>query len=79
MASDDDPHTFARILEGDAPGESRLRCSCGWTSVSAPGHLLDLDVHIADVNGISFEEQKQRTTKALRAIGIACPDPRPLN
>jgi len=72
-------HTFARLLEGDQPGESRIRCSCGWTSVSAPGHLLDLDIHFAEVNNVSYEEQKQRTAEALRAAGITCPDPKPLN
>ena len=61
-------HIFTGITKGDQPGESRLHCSCGWTSASAPGWLLDMDIHIAEVNGISYQEQKKRTASAMRKL-----------
>lgn len=61
-------HTFADLIVGDRPHTSRIRCSCGWTSASYGPEGLDFDVHIAEVNGISFEEQKARTARVLRAL-----------
>jgi hypothetical protein len=72
-------HTFAGLREGNQPGEERISCTCGWTSVSAPPALLDLDVHFAEVNGISYDKQKTRTAKLMRQLGAARPDPEPLN
>lgn len=78
-------HAFSHILDGDRPGEGRIVCLCGWTSEIAPSHKLDLDVHFAEVNGISYEEQKQRTARAMRQIQglpeIKDPkeDPKPMN
>lgn len=74
-----DDHLFAGHLDGDRPGELRIRCTCGWASASAPGQLLDLDVHLAAVNGVSYEEQKHRTAQVMRRLGIAWPDPKPMN
>jgi hypothetical protein len=74
-----DDHTFSHNLDGDLPGEERIACTCGWTSVSAPPELLDLDVHFAEVNGISYEEQKQRTAKTMRQLGSTWPNPKPTN
>lgn len=72
-------HTFSHPLDGDHPNEGRIACTCGWTSVSAPREQLDIDVHFAEVNGISYEEQKQRTAALMRKLGMSWPDPQPLN
>lgn len=72
-------HAFAGFVDGDRPGESRLRCMCGWTSVSAPSEFLDIDVHYAELNGITYEEQKKRTARVMRQLGSAWPDPKPSN
>ena len=60
-------------------------CVCAVGRQIAPRHKLDLDVHFAEVNGISYEEQKQRTARAMRQIQglpeIKDPkeDPKPMN
>lgn len=56
-----DDHMFSHRPDGDRPGEERIACTCGWVSVSALPELLDLDVHFAEVNGISYDEQWGRT------------------
>jgi hypothetical protein len=75
-------HAFAGTVDGDQPDERRITCACGWRSASGPEQLLDLDVHFAEVNGISYEEQKQRTTETMRRLmgeKSAWPDPKPTN
>jgi hypothetical protein len=80
-----DDHMFSHRPDGDRPGEGRIACTCGWVSVSAPPELLDLDIHFAEVNGISYDEQRARTAKTMhqlrgdQARGIACPEPKCMN
>lgn len=77
-ASPDD-HLLSHYLDGDCTGEERIVCTCGWTSKSAPPALLDLDVHFAEVNGISYADQKLRTAELLRKFGNAWSDPESTN
>ncbi len=67
---------FVDLLDGERPGEARIKCACGWVSESRPGHELDLDVHFAEVNGVTYEEQKRRTRDQLRDLVVPNPTPR---
>jgi hypothetical protein len=63
-------HMFSHLLEGDRPGEEKIACTCGWISESAPPLAADLDTHFAEVNGISYAEQKARTARILRELCV---------
>jgi hypothetical protein len=67
-------HMFSDLLDGDCPGEGRIVCACGWTSESAPRETLDLTAHFAEVNGISCDEQRERTAEVMRRLCVARPE-----